>query len=130
MTDPSTPDSSGRPAGAEPMGPDGWVVLRDYHELTGKDAKEVRGAVTGAGAQVMVQMQEKLAELLVKNWSREDLPRPATAGVTDRLTAAEWGGLCKAIQPALNEILGVKIAPVMSQASMADPASPSGPSSE
>jgi hypothetical protein len=112
------------------MGPTGWVVLRDYHELLGYDAKKVRAAVTAGGAQAMVQMQEKTAELLVKNWSREDLLLPATPAVTDRLTAAEWGGLCRAVQPALNLILGVGIKPVMSQEAMADPASPSGPSSE
>ena len=132
MSESTTPEAPGLPAGAAPMGTDGWVVLRDYHELLGSDVKAVRGAVK-AGATpgaATVQMQEKLIELLVRNWSRADLPLPATAAVSDRLTAPEYAALVKLVNAALALVLGTGIAPSMSQAAMNDPASPTGPSSE
>jgi len=113
------------------MGPTGWVVLRDYHELTGYDVKEVRKAITKPGTgTATVEMQEKTIELMVKNWSRSDLLLPATPGVTDRLTAAEFSSLLKAVEPAFKLMMGLGVAPVMSQAALADQASPTGPSSE
>jgi hypothetical protein len=137
VTDPST-TTVALPAGAVALPPDkahpagNWVVLRDYHDLSGKDVKQILSAVTTgmSGGTALMEMRQAAVEVLVENWSFENLPLPATNAVTDRLPGLVLGKLLMLVEPARQMACGLGVAPVLTEAALEDEASPTTGSSE
>ncbi len=125
-------ETPGLPAGAVPL-PDGaWAVLRSHRELMGSDVIEVTSrAVSGKGVMAAAtSMRTALIELMVRNWSFEQLPLPATEAVQRRLPGEALVALYRYVQPAYDLVNGKSVAPLFDEQTVDDPASPTPGSSE
>jgi hypothetical protein len=87
-----------------------WVEIRDYRELTGRDVKQVMAAVTGRGAQWVVDQRAALLEILVENWSY-DYRLPASSAVTDLLRADDYVALQELMSDGYNLVNGISVIP-------------------